>query len=160
MDNVEVVDKNDKVLKIIDRKSAKKTDIMRVANVMIVNDRDEILLQLRSEKSFNYPSCWDCSGGGHVDPGEKYLDCAKRELFEEIGVKTKLELLGKHYIELDDGRKHFSAFYKGIYNGEFEIDLNEVTKVQFFTKSDVKKMIDDGESMHPECRFVFKKYFI
>ncbi|MBU1202708.1 NUDIX domain-containing protein [Patescibacteria group bacterium] len=156
---VEVVDKNDKVLKIIDRKSAKKSDILRVSNIMIINDEDEILLQLRSENSYNYPSYWDCSGGGHVDSGEDYFGCAKRELFEEIGVKTELELLGKHYIELDDGRKHFSTFFKGKYNGEFNIDPNEVTKVQFFTKEEIKKMISNGGKFHPECLFVLNKYF-
>ena len=67
--------------------------------------------------------------------------------------------MGKHYIELDDGRKHFAAFFKGKYDGEFDIDPNEVSKVQFFTKDGINNMINNGEKFHPECLFVLNKYF-
>src|SRR3989344_4338461 len=112
---VDVVDKNDNVLKTIDRSSATNSDILRVTGVFIVNEKNEILLHLRSEKSFRYPLHWYCSAGGHVDSSEDYTACAHRELYEEVGVKTALAYLGKEYIELDDGRKHFSAFFKGEY---------------------------------------------
>src|SRR3989338_8947820 len=98
----DVVNKQDKVLRTIDRGSATNSDILRVTGIFILNEKNEILFQLRSPKSFRYPLYWDCSGGGHVDTGENYAFCANRELFEEIGIKTKLTFLGKHYIELDD----------------------------------------------------------
>ncbi|MBC8494891.1 NUDIX domain-containing protein [archaeon] len=157
---VDVVDQNDKVLKTIDRGSATNSDILRVTGIFIENDKNEILLQLRSEKSFRYPLFWDCSGGGHVDTGENYDTCANRELFEETKIKSKLEFLGKHYIELDDGRKHFIAFFKGQYNGEINIDPNEVAKVKFFSKEEIMKIIDKDENIHPECLFALKKYFL
>jgi isopentenyl-diphosphate delta-isomerase len=156
---VDVVDKNDEYLKTIDRMSATNSDILRVVGVFVLNNNNEILLQRRSEKSFRYPSHWDCSGGGHVDSGEDYTKCAQRELYEETGIDTKLEFLGKYYIELDDGRKHFIAFYKGKYNGEFHIDPNEVSRIEFFTTDEIKRMIKTGEKFHPECLFALKKYF-
>ena len=157
---VDVVDKNDKVLKTIDRGSATNSDILRVTGIFIINEKNEILLQLRSPKSYRYPLHWDCSGGGHVDAGEEYITCAHRELYEETGIKTKLIFLSKHYIELDDGRKHFIAFFKGKYNKEMKIDPNEVSKVKFFSTEDIKKIIDGGEKIHPECLFALKKYFL
>lgn len=156
---VDVVDKNDEVIKTVERLSATNSDILRVVGVFILNNENKILLQLRSEKSFRYPSHWDCSGGGHVDSGEDYLVCAQRELYEETGIKTNLEFLGKHYIELSDGRKHFISFYKGKYDGEFNIDLNEVKKINFFTIDEIKQMIIAEEKFHPECLFALKKYF-
>ncbi len=157
---VDVVDKNDNFLKTTERMSATNSDILRVVGIFILNANNEILLQMRSEKSFRYPSHWDCSGGGHVDSGEDYLTSAQRELYEEIGIKTKLEFLGKDYIELDDGRKHFNAFYKGKYDGEFHIDPNEVKKIKFFSVNEINQMIKDGEKIHPECLFALKKYFL
>jgi len=157
---VVVVDKHDKVLKTVDRSSAINADILRIAGVFITNEKHEILLQLRSPKSYRYPLHWDCSGGGHLDPGEDYATCAHRELYEETAIKTELVFLGKHYIELDDGRKHFIAFFKGKYNGKMKIDSNEVSKVQFFSTKEIKKMIENNEKIHPECLFALKKYFL
>jgi len=157
---VDVVDKKDKVLKTLDRSYATNSDILRVTGIFIINDKNEILLQLRSPKSYRYPLHWDCSGGGHVDSGEDYSTCAHRELYEEVGIKTKLVFLGKHYIELDDGRKHFIAFFKGEHRGDFKIDKKEVSKVKFFSVEEIRSMIDSGEKFHPECLFALKKYFL
>ena len=156
----DVVNKQDKVLRTIDRGSATNSDILRVTGIFILNEKNEILFQLRSPKSFRYPLYWDCSGGGHVDTGENYAFCANRELFEEIGIKTKLTFLGKHYIELDDGRKHFIAFFKGKYKGKIKIDPKEVSKAKFLSKEKIKEMIDKGEKIHPECLFALEKYFL
>ncbi|PIN75472.1 NUDIX hydrolase [Candidatus Woesearchaeota archaeon CG10_big_fil_rev_8_21_14_0_10_37_12] len=159
MELVDVVDKDDNVLKTIDRAEATDDNILRVANVMISNTKNEILLQLRSAKKEKYPLYWDCSGGGHVDSGEDYTTAARRELLEELGIEADLEFFGKHYIELTDGRKHQAAFYKASYDGKINIDPKEVAKAQFFSLETIKKMIKTGEKFHPECLFVLKEYF-
>ncbi len=155
---VDVVDKNDKVLKTIQRKDEKDSDILRVTNIFILNKKGEILLQLRSKKCLRYPLYWD-SAGGHVTSGEDWTDSAKRELYEEVGIKTDLIFLGKHYIKLPDGRKHIDAFFKGTYEGQTKIDPNEVERVQFFSLEEIRKMISRGK-VHPECVFGLKKYFL
>lgn len=157
---VDVVDKNDKVLKQIDRASATNADILRVAGVFIVNKKNDIMLQLRSPSSYRYPLYWDCSAGGHVDTGEDYSTAAHRELYEETGIKAELVFLGKQYIKLDDGRQHFIAFFKGNYNGKIKIDKNEVLRVKFFSRDEIKKMIGKEEKIHPECLFALKEYFL
>ena len=157
---VDIVDRKDRILKTIPRKEATNSDILRVVGVYILNKKGELLLQLRSEKSFRYPLHWDCTGGGHVGTGENYETAAKRELFEETGIKTILVFLGKHCIELDDGRKHLNVFFKGTYNGKITIDPKELKKVQAFSKDQIKKMIKNGEKIHPECLFGLKRYFL
>ena len=157
---VDVVDQSDNVLKTIARKEVKNSDILRVTGVFIMNKKGGILLQLRSGKSFHYPLYWDCTGGGHVSSGEDYASSAKRELFEETGIKTELIFLGKHYIEIDDGRRHFIAFFKGEYGGNSKIDPNEVLQAKSFSFEELRKMIRRGEKIHPECLFGLKKYFL
>ncbi len=157
---VDVVDKQDKVLKTIDRGSATNKDILRVTGIFIINEKNEILLQLRNPRSHRYPLYWDCSAGGHVDTGEEYAACAERELYEETRIKTELAFLGKHYVELDDGRKHFIVFFKGKYGGKIKIDPNEVSKVNFFSTEKIKELIDNKENINPECLFGLKKYVL
>lgn len=78
MEPVDVVDINDTVIKVIDRKDQTPEDIVRCAEVIIINNKDEILLQLRSSKKERFPQCWSLNGG-HVDSGENYEEATKRE---------------------------------------------------------------------------------
>jgi glycerol 3-phosphatase-2 len=62
-------------------------------NVAIVNAHREVLLTLRS-KRVREPGRW-CLPGGHIDPGEGWLQAAIRETKEEVGlVIVKPELIG------------------------------------------------------------------
>lgn len=60
-------------------------------HIYLVNNRHEILLQLRSANKDIYPSIWDISVGGHVDAGESTSITAARELEEELGIKSRPE---------------------------------------------------------------------
>ena len=79
---------------------------------------------------------------------------------EEIGISVDLEFLGKDYFELNDGRRHFNATYQGFYDGEFNIDLNELDSIKFFSKEELKEMIQNKEKFHPECLFALEKYIL
>ena len=58
----------------------------RSSHIALFNSRGEIFVQLRSMSKDNNAGLWDTSAAGHVDSGECYLDCAVRELSEELGV--------------------------------------------------------------------------
>lgn len=64
------------------------------SGVFVRNDQDKYLFYKRTEWPFSLtvPS-------GHVDIGESPKDAASRELFEETGIKGKLQLLGS--VEVD-----------------------------------------------------------
>ncbi len=55
-------------------------------HVWIVNDRHEVLLQLRAPQKKSFPNKWDISVAGHVSAGETPLQAAKREFQEELGI--------------------------------------------------------------------------
>lgn len=102
---------------------------LRIARIIIINDKGEILLQKRSKNDFS-SSKWDQSAGGHVDEGETYLRAAKRELFEEMGIKgVQLTKIDKFYTEDQPFkylRRRFNALYYGMYSGPVVIDNSEV----------------------------------
>lgn len=72
------------------RKNIGHAPLMTTAcGVIIENSKGEILLQQRKDnKKWGIP-------GGAMEIGEKYIDVAKREVFEEVGIEIEnLCLLG------------------------------------------------------------------
>ena len=113
--------------------------------VVIINKSDEILLVKRG----NHPNKgkWTIPGG-HLEPGETIISAAKREIYEETGLKINNpvlidavdliqkkengELL-KHYILIDYAVREF----KGI-----EIAGSDATEIKWVDKSQIKNYVE------------------
>lgn len=68
--------------------------VRRTARVLLVDDRDRLLLFAGTDPGIAGSRWWETPGGG-IDPGESERQAAVRELFEETGVRvTEPELLG------------------------------------------------------------------
>lgn len=120
--------------------------VRRVSRVILVNDKDEILLQRRGDV-VSYPGLWNDSASGHVDVGETYLEAAYREMKEEMGVEgVRLQEVGKFYGEEKEGeitRKAFNELYKGEFSGTPVIDTDEVSDFKWISKDKLKRWIDE-----------------
>lgn len=65
-----------------------------VGDVLVKHKDGTFLLTKRHPDKDVYPGYWDASAGGSAQKGESPLECAKRELLEETGIKAdKLELV-------------------------------------------------------------------
>ena len=160
---VDIVDEQDTVIGTIYRKDEiYGKHILRSTSIFLLNSKKQILLQLRAKESKRYPLHWDVSGGGHVNSGESYQDCAKRELFEEIGIQVEyLNLLKKHHFTLDNNRKRINSSYVAIIEEtKILIDPVEVADARWFSISEINKMIENNEKFHPECEFLLKQYLL
>jgi len=145
-----IVDKNDKPAgRASYSEIGKKGLIRRIARIMLVNSKGQVLLQKRSDDVLVYPGKWDNSTSGHVDAGETTLQAAEREMKEEIGVEgVELEFVGKYYNEVNDetGKvRKFNHYFKGQIE-ETPADLNEeeVSRVKWFGVEELKKLIHDN----------------
>lgn len=58
----------------------------RSAHVFIFNSKSELYLQKRARSKKEHPGYYDSSAAGHVSEGESYLNCAIRELKEELEI--------------------------------------------------------------------------
>jgi 8-oxo-dGTP pyrophosphatase MutT (NUDIX family) len=61
------------------------TQHRRAARVILVNDRDEVLLLRGTDPQHPEAGTWWLTPGGGLNDGESLTDAAARELFEETG---------------------------------------------------------------------------
>ena len=105
------------------------------ATIIVLNDKNEILLNLRSDTD-----TWGIIGGG-MELGESLEETAARELWEEAGLKAKrfelLEVLSGRelFFRYPNGDETYTVIvlYKAVgISGELRINDDESRCLQFF----------------------------
>jgi len=122
----------------------------RNSHVWIVNSKNQTLCGKRSLLKNANPGKWDPIFGGHTNAGEEYLDCAIKEVKEELGLSidpSQLEFckLHKSYKE-----KEFNSVY--LLRGELDIDKliiekDELDKIEW---RDSLELAGLGINDHPD----------
>lgn len=101
--------------------------------VIIANNKDEILLQLKHNGNWGLP-------GGLMDLGESFEEVAKREVLEETGLGiNNLKLLdvysgSDYYLKVSNGDELYSAtavYYTTQVSGIMSIDYSESKDIKF-----------------------------
>ena len=68
-----------------------QTKYVKCAGAIVINDNYEVAIVNQNHDSWSLPK-------GHIDPGETKIDAAKRELYEETGIKnaTLIKYIGEY----------------------------------------------------------------
>ncbi len=156
-EKVDVVDRNDRVI-------GKSThyDLYvrmlrhRIVHVFVLDGAGRIYLQKRSKVMKYCPGCWVTSAGGHVSSGETYEEAAKREMREELGLKTKLFQIGKKFECTIDGPDKFIKIFVTFASSIPKIDKREVSGGKFFTMKQAEKLMNTDKNIHPQLSPCFK----
>lgn len=142
----DVVDEEDRVLGPKPRELVHVNNLRhRAAHILITNALGELFLQKRSIWKDRNAALWDSSAAGHVDAGENYLEAAKRELQEEIGIECELTAIGRLPSGEDTGWE-FIEVYHGCHEGPFRFAPMEVETGAFFPRAQIEAWLRD----HPE----------
>ena len=132
--------------------------LMPCACVIVVNDKDEVLLQRRKDNHL-----W-CYSGGSIELDEDVEQAATRELFEETGlVARELKLFGiysgidNHFIYSNNDEVSCidMVYVCTDYTGELRVQETEVEKLRFFSRKDLPL----AEKFLPSNVKVLKEYF-
>jgi len=134
----DVVDESDRVLRAEPRDFVHVNNLRhRAAHMLLFNSSGDLLLQKRSIWKDRNPGRWDSSAAGHVDSGETYLEAARRELGEELGIEApRLERIGK-LTPCEQTGQEFIEVFRGIHDGPFVPAPLELETVAFFQMNDV-----------------------
>ena len=117
-------------------------------HIWFYTSNKKILLQKRALTKKIFPGLWDISVAGHIGTRETVLSAAKREVFEEIGLKLNEKDLIKigtriHQISHPNGiqdNEHHHVFITELKVpiSELKIQKKEVSDVKLFELSTLK----------------------
>lgn len=137
---LDLVNENDEVVGTVYKSVAHKDPKLfhREITIFIFNHKGETLLQQRSSKKKVDPLKWEVACAGHIGAGEDPLECANRELEEELGIKSDLNFIGKVFEEdLKNTESKFYWLYYGFYElNDFKLQEEEVEAVRWIKISE------------------------
>ena len=133
----------------------------RAVAVLIIRGDGRYLLQARSRRDAWHPGLWTISSTGHVRKGETYLDAAKRELFEELGIRDNLTFVKKYLLPPISGAGIIEHEWVCLFTSQTDqtckIDLGEVEEVREVSESDLRKLVTDGP-FTPDAKIILSDY--
>lgn len=143
-----------KTLEVISKDEAHRLGLWHGAvHIFIVSeDKKKVLLQKRCSEKKLFPNMWDITVGGHISTGEDSLLTAKRELSEELGLDADkynfeyVKTIKEKFVYNDIISNEFVDVYKivsDIEKKEITLQKEEVSDVDWFTKSEFNKLIED-----------------
>lgn len=137
-----VVDRDDNILDYLPRKQVHQQKLLhRTISILVYNSKGELILQKRSAKMDTYPGLYSNASGGHVTKGFNYDETATKEIFEEIGVSPKLEVVKKMIID-DPNHYTMTTVYRTVSDGPFKEDREEIDELRAFSKEELIQSID------------------
>lgn len=166
---IQIVDDNDKPLYGATKNEAWDQGLVhRIARVNIEDEDGNVLLQLRAASKWQYPSCYDSAVAGHVDEGEDYIDAARREMKEEIGLSGTTLNRVKHYYrdyEYKGKRlKRFITLYTARISHDTKLDVaeGEVADMRWVTPLEPTELMHDypesiADGLRETYDIVYKK---
>ncbi len=84
---VDLVDEQNRVVGQADRRTVRSQNLLhRGVGILVQNERGAVYVHQRTTTKDVFPGLFDMFVGGVVESGESYLEAARREVAEELGV--------------------------------------------------------------------------
>lgn len=116
-----------------------------VVHVCIFNHDGEMLIQQRQPFKKGWPNLWDITVGGSALSGEDSRTAARRELFEELGLRIPFEnLCPSLTVHFDYGFDDIYLIEKDVNWSMIRLQQEEVQAVRWCGKREIVQMIEDG----------------
>lgn len=116
-----------------------------VVHVCIFNRSGEMLIQQRQPFKQGWANLWDITVGGSALFGEDSRTAARRELYEELGVRLSFEnLCPALTVYFDGGFDDIYLIDRNIDTSELSLQQEEVQAVRWCGEQEILRMIEDG----------------
>jgi len=145
---LDIVDENDCVIGCDTRERVHKDGhLHRSSHMVLFNTQGHVFVQRRSMSKDTNAGLWDTSAAGHVDSGETYIDCAVRELHEELGIRvgsSELEKVGVLNPEARNGME-FTHVFSVVCDQPLTLEAGEIDEGRWLSPNDLQLWIDAEE---------------
>jgi isopentenyl-diphosphate delta-isomerase len=134
----------------------------RAILVFLTNSRGEVYVQKRAKDALFCPGYWSASVTGHVSSGETYLQAAKREIKEELGLNCELTELGKFVTPKwkmgDRTEWEFITVFQGSSSAQITLS-DESEEGRFVSWEEFKRLVESQpESFTPDTLLALEYY--
>ncbi len=143
-DLIDLIDENDFAIGLVSRKEMRSKNLLhRVCHFFVFNKSGDIFITKRSPKKDYSPGLWEIGQGGVLNAGESYLESAKRELFEELGLDENLDFLFMTKF-LGDKTRFVCAIYSLSTTKKPRFNDGEVIEGKFISFDDLLSLISSS----------------
>lgn len=122
------------------------------SHVWVLNEKNEILCNLRNKNKDLFAGLWDAVFGEHLKPKESFKQAALRGIKEELGInaaKKNLTELGENKEKQKDSEKNlFNNELQKIFLfkttkkiNELKFQKTEINKIKFIEINDLKEIL-------------------
>jgi len=124
---VDVVDAEDRVIGRATRAEMRAQKLRhRATYILVFNASGQLFVHQRTATKDVYPSYFDVVVGGVVGAGESYDDGARRELAEELGIRTAPPRAILAFQYEDDDNRINGRVYSCSYDGPLALQGDEI----------------------------------
>lgn len=152
---VQVDDTDQPLARVLRSQFAFGRDIHRTTFIFVLDSQHRLCVQTRSPHKGYCPGLRDLAAGGVVDWQESYLDSAKRELAEELGIEAPLLLMGK-FRHKSAGNHSFATVYGCRHDGPISPQDDEVTGYEWLALD--KVLASPGPAFTPDSLDAFGRF--
>jgi isopentenyldiphosphate isomerase len=153
-----IVDDSDNIIgEALKDEAYKKGLQLRSIQIFVFDLSGRLFVQKRASTKKRFPSYLCASVAGHVEPNENYLEAAKRELKEEMGIDESVDFLCKEKTPIGDDQFAMMAHFTAQTSSEIKLQEDEIDDGDFYTIDEIKKLIDEGGLFTPSFLYSFGK---
>lgn len=116
----------------------------RVSHIWVVNSKGQILCQRRSLLKDSSPGKWESFFGGHLGPGVDYLDGARRELREELGLDLPADKFTFLTLYRREAGKEYQAVYFIKWDGDMssiQVEEEEIDQLKWYDRTELESIL-------------------
>lgn len=161
MEKVDVYNKRRENMNILKERGTLEEGEYSISVHVWILEKDNILIQKRSDNRKMFPSLWEQSGGGVIN-GETSLNAVKREVREELGIRLnddEIIYIGS-YTRVKD-IVDIWAVQKNILQDDIKLQKEEVSEIKKVTFKQFEEMLMSGEvvpTINPSYE-ILKRYY-
>ena len=134
-------------------------DYIKVVIIVIKNTNGNFFVHQRNKDKKTFPNLFGLGAGGHIEENETKEEAAKRELFEETGLKTELKYLFQFKYKNEEFVNEMKIFETETDLEKLETNNGEWQWCGWMAKEKVDELLNENK-LCPDTAEVYRKYIM